>query len=69
MKIAIDIDAEGVYCGKCFRCDMKRHKPQREYQCRLFINEWGDYVELEYEDMYKVKRCQQCLDAEIKDEA
>lgn len=63
MKIAIDIDADGEYCGNC-SCLVQ--EARNTYNCTAFnlLCDWHYYIE----DRKGVKRCQQCLEAEIKDD-
>ena len=66
MDIKVQIDCDGEYCGDCWK--QFDSKGRTFKVCREFINDQDDYIELESDASGEIKRCQQCLDAEIKDE-
>ena len=57
MKIAIEIYANGQYCENCVWRSARNN-------CMAF----GETLGVDYEKPYKRKRCEACLNAEVKDD-
>ena len=67
--IKMPIECSGEYCGSCY---FNFIMPDSDYYCGAFHDYKGVNVKLEFKTIKSdflgdCKRCQQCLDAEIKE--